>query len=295
VRARRAAALLAVFVVLVAVATYVVIRKIGDNLQLGLPTRACTVDAGTGASLSPSEEPVTLDLTQAANAATIGAVGLRRGMPAQAIVIALATALQESKLENLDSGDRDSIGLFQQRPSQGWGTPEQLADPRYAANAFYTSLLKIKGWQQMRVTDAAQAVQRSAHPEAYQKWEAKATVLTRALSGQAPGAVACTISQNPTSRGPTAAANLVASVKLDWGTVKTVSVANLVGMALSARTTTAGWQYAHWLVAHAEGNSIQRVRFGGREWTAKSGAWKPVTDSQDSTTGLRVVAEVFTA
>src|SRR5690242_18426496 len=84
VRARRAAALLAVFVVLVAVVTYVVVRKIGNNLQLGLPTPACTVDAGTGASLGPSEEPVTLDLTQAANAATIGAVGLRRGMPAQA-------------------------------------------------------------------------------------------------------------------------------------------------------------------------------------------------------------------
>jgi hypothetical protein len=294
VRARRAAALLAVFVVLVAVATYVVIRKIGDNLQLGLPTPACTVDAGTGASLGPSEEPVTLDVTQIANAATIGAVGLRRGMPPQAIVVALATAFQESKLENLDSGDRDSIGLFQQRPSQGWGTPEQLADPRYAANAFYTSLLKVKGWQHLRVTDAAQAVQHSAHPEAYQKWEAKAQVLTRALAGQAPGAVTCTLTGPPTSHGPTAAAQLAANVKLDWGTVKTVSVANLVGLALSARNQTAGWQYAHWLVAHAEQNSVQRVRFAGREWTAKTGAWKPVTDSKDSTTSQRVVAEVFT-
>jgi hypothetical protein len=294
VRARRAAALLAVLVVLVGVATYVVVRKIGDNLQLGLPTRACTVDGGSGASLGPSEEPVTLDVTQIANAATIGAVGLRRGMPPQAIVVALATAFQESKLENLDSGDRDSIGLFQQRPSQGWGTPEQLADPRYAANAFYTSLLKVKGWQHMRVTDAAQAVQHSAHPEAYQKWEAKAQVLTRALAGQAPGAVTCTLTGPPTSHGPTAAAHLAASVKLDWGTVKTVSVANLVGLALSARNQTAGWQYAHWLVAHAEQNSVQRVRFAGREWTAKTGAWKPVTDSQDSTTSQRVVAEVFT-
>jgi len=294
VRARRAAALLAVLVVLVGVATYVVVRKIGDNLQLGLPTRGCTVDGGTGASLGPSEEPVRLDMTQAANAATIGAVGLRRGMPPQAIVIALATAFQESKLENLESGDRDSIGLFQQRPSQGWGTPEQLADPRYAANAFYTSLLKVKGWQKMRVTDAAQAVQRSAHPEAYQKWATKAEVLARALAGQATGAVACTLSGPPTSHGPTAAAQLAASVKLDWGTVKTDSVEDLVGMALHARTPTAGWQYAHWLVAHAEQNSVQRVRFAGREWTAKSGAWKPVTDGKDSATTQRVVAEVFT-
>ena len=291
--------MLAVFVVLAGVATYVIVRKVGDSLPLHLATRSCKVDAGPGAgtaaSPAPSEAPVTLDLTQIANAATIGAVGLRRGMPRQAIVIALATALQESKLENLDSGDRDSIGLFQQRPSQGWGTPEQLADPRYAANAFYTTLLKVKGWQKMRVTDAAQAVQRSAHPEAYEKWAAKSEVLARALAGEVTGAVACTVSQTPTSRGPTAAANLAASVKLDWGTVKTASVANLVGMALTPRNQTAGWQYAHWLVAHAEDNGIMRVRFADREWTAKSGAWKPVTASKDATTGQRVVAEVFTA
>src|SRR5690349_22229805 len=174
----------------VGVVWYVLSRPLPRVPPLVLPP-SCTVETATGT--------VTLDTIQIANAATIAAVGIRRAMPDQGIVIALATAMQESKLENLDSGDRDSIGLFQQRPSQGWGSPEQLADPRYAANAFYTSLLKVKDWQHMRITDAAQAVQRSAHPEAYQKWEAKAQVLTRALAGQAPGAVACTLSGPPTS------------------------------------------------------------------------------------------------
>ncbi len=174
-------------------------------------------------------------------------------MPPQAIVIALATAFQESKLENLDSGDRDSIGLFQQRPSQGWGTPEQLRRPALRGQRVLHVAAQGQGLAaacgsptRPRPCSAARI------PGPTQKWEAKAEVLTRALAGQAPGAVACTLTEPPTSRGPTAAANLAASVKLDWGTVKTVSVANLVGMALSARNQTAGWQYAHWLVAHAE-------------------------------------------
>ena len=105
-----------------------------------------------------------------ANAATIAAVGIRRQLPDRAIVVALATALQESKLENLAGGDRDSVGLFQQRPSQGWGTPEQIRDPRYAAEPVLHRAAEGQGWEEMRVTEAAQRVQRSAFPEAYEKW-----------------------------------------------------------------------------------------------------------------------------
>jgi hypothetical protein len=101
---------------------------------------------------------------QIANAATIVAVGKRMQVPEHGLVIAIATALQESGLRNLDHGDRDSLGLFQQRPSQGWGTPTQLTDPTYAATAFYRRLLEVPGWQQMSVNQAAQAVQRSATP-----------------------------------------------------------------------------------------------------------------------------------
>lgn len=119
------------------------------------------------------------------NARIIIQVGRELGVPNYGIVIALATAAQESHLRNLDYGDLDSVGLFQQRPSSGWGTVSQIRDPRYAARAFYggpasntpgstSGLLDISGWQHMSLTDAAQAVQRSAFPEAYAKWEVSA-------------------------------------------------------------------------------------------------------------------------
>jgi hypothetical protein len=120
-----------------------------------------------------------------ANARIIVEVGRRLGVPDRGIVIALAAAAQESGLRNLRHGDRDSMGLFQQRPSQGWGTPEEVLDPVRAARAFYggptsptagiaPGLLDIDGWSSMPVTEAAQAVQRSAHPHHYAKWEATA-------------------------------------------------------------------------------------------------------------------------
>lgn len=110
-----------------------------------------------------------LDGEQMGNAATVTAVGKDMGMPDRAVVVALATAMQESGLRNLDHGDRDSLGLFQQRPSQGWGTEQQVSDPRYAAEQFYAALSRVDGWERMRVTEAAQAVQISAYPEAYQQ------------------------------------------------------------------------------------------------------------------------------
>jgi cell wall-associated NlpC family hydrolase len=117
------------------------------------------------------------DAEQRAVAATIVTVGQSRGMPPRALVIALATAMQESQLRNLPGGDADSIGVFQQRPSAGWGTPAQLASPAYQAGAFYTALAVVPGWQTMPLTQAAQAVQRSAHPDAYAKWAAPALTL----------------------------------------------------------------------------------------------------------------------
>ena len=124
-----------------------------------------------------------LDLTpaQAANVEAIAAVARERGLPRRAVVIALATAQQESRLRNLDYGDRDSLGLFQQRPSQGWGTPAQVQDPEYAAGEFYERLVQVPGWRTGRLTDVAQAVQRSAYPELYQQWEPMARALATAL------------------------------------------------------------------------------------------------------------------
>ena len=122
---------------------------------------------------------------QVANARIIVTIGHQRQVPDEGQVIAVATALQESWLRNLRGGDRDSIGLFQQRPSQGWGTPEQLADPAYQTRKFYDKLLTIDGWREMRLTEAAQAVQVSAFPKAYAKHEPAATRLVAMLSGTA--------------------------------------------------------------------------------------------------------------
>ena len=119
----------------------------------------------------------TWDTEQATNAALIIVLGQTRGIPARGWVIAIATALQESRLRNLPGGDADSIGLFQQRPSTGWGTPTQLTDPAYQTTTFYDALLTVPSWQDLPLTQAAQAVQRSAHPNAYAQWETPATAL----------------------------------------------------------------------------------------------------------------------
>lgn len=255
--------------------------------------RTCVVTASAGGA---GQGDVSVDGTQMANAATISAIGIRRGVPPRAVVVALATAFQESKLENLDHGDRDSIGLFQQRPSQGWGTRKQLNDPRYAANAFYTALLKVRGWQRMRVTDAAQAVQRSAHPEAYERWTRKAEVLAGALTGSSSGAVACAVAGRPDQRGVAATQALESNVRMDFGEVRTGTVGDAPGLTLAATNPRVGWQYAHWLVSHAEQRGIKRVQFADREWTAKSGAWAyldaAATDRRVVADG-RVVAEVY--
>jgi peptidoglycan DL-endopeptidase CwlO len=127
--------------------------------------------------------PITsLAKDQLENARTIIQVGASMGVSRRGVVIALATALQESQLRNLPYGDRDSVGLFQQRPSSGWGSVAELTDPPTAARKFYSALLKVVGWRHMDLTYAAQSVQRSAFPLAYAKWEPLATRLTGASS-----------------------------------------------------------------------------------------------------------------
>ncbi|GHD48885.1 C40 family peptidase [Streptomyces mirabilis] len=118
---------------------------------------------------------------QIPNAKTIQATGVAMNIPARGQIVALATALQESGLRNLTYGDRDSLGLFQQRPSQGWGTANEILDPVHASTKFYEALEKISGWQSLSVTQAAQAVQKSGFPEAYAKWEPLATALQQAI------------------------------------------------------------------------------------------------------------------
>lgn len=147
---------------------------------------------GQGGGVDPAGTlpPVSsLTTDQVHNAAIIIRVGQDRQIPPRGWVIAIATALQESRLYNLPNlganNDHDSLGLFQQRPSMGWGTPAQIMDPVYASTKFYQKLVTVSGWQTMPLTEAAQAVQRSAYPDAYAKHEPLATEIVNTLANGA--------------------------------------------------------------------------------------------------------------
>jgi len=180
---RRAFAALMALVIVVVVGLVVFFAR--DKIAPYLSPDVCTAKVG--------DHTATLDLEQAENAGLIVAISVRRGMPARAASIALATAFQESKIRNVEHGDRDSVGLFQQRPSQGWGTAEQILDPVYATNRFYDELEKIDGYESMEITQAAQAVQRSGFPDAYAEHEEDARALASALTGNSRAAFSCEV------------------------------------------------------------------------------------------------------
>ncbi|OON29343.1 hypothetical protein BSA16_21935 [Micromonospora sp. Rc5] len=142
-----------------------------------------TADAGKliPHGVQGAQSRIDLDAEQTANAKAIIAATKKTGLDERAAVISIGTALQESKLQNLghlgDRNDHDSLGLFQQRPSSGWGSPEQITDPQYATTAFLKGLRQVDGWQDMPLTDAAQTVQVSAYPDAYAQWEQQAADL----------------------------------------------------------------------------------------------------------------------
>ncbi|WP_329008569.1 C40 family peptidase [Streptomyces sp. NBC_01601] len=159
------------------------------------------LDGGDKGSVSVSglEDPA----DQVPNAKTIQATGVAMNIPARGQVVALATALQESGLRNLTYGDRDSLGLFQQRPSQGWGTTSQILDPVHASTKFYEGLQKVSGWQSLSIAQAAQAVQRSGFPDAYAKWEPLATALQKAIEPLLPKAGDPSSSPSPSGSADT--------------------------------------------------------------------------------------------
>jgi hypothetical protein len=276
--------LAAVAVLLAGIGIYALITRYPHKIPLPIPlARDCGVRTVDG--------EVRLTAEQMANAATIAAVGVSRNVPDQGIVVALATAMQESDLINVNGGDRDSVGLFQQRPSQGWGTAEQVHDPRYASAAFYRQLLRTRGWQDMTVTQAAQAVQRSAYPEAYAKHETKARILGTALVGAAASAVTCGPVDEPPLRGAAAREAVSVGLRADWGEQLSSTLATgQDGVTVTANQERTGWQFAHWLVAQSAVHGVAAVSFGNHRWTADSGTWTTVAAGEHPT---RVVAEVY--
>jgi hypothetical protein len=270
--------------VLVAALGLVVVRLVANHIVF---QEACTATAG-GAKARVSVE-------QAENASIIASVAARRGLPARAATIALATALQESRLRNLDHGDRDSLGLFQQRPSQGWGTAAEVMNPEYAANAFYDALVKIDDYTSMDINDAAQQVQRSGHPEAYNKHETRARALASSLMGYSKAAFTCAIrpdsvpDEEPGAKGLTPRAETALdAVQEAFGPQDTggyapggVSTGHMENSAhyegraidffyqpVNATQRRDGWATAQWLVANAEHLDVGTVIYDGRIWTA---------------------------
>jgi hypothetical protein len=216
---------------------------------------SCTFGAGAAGG------PFAITPTQAQNATIITAVGRQKGLPDHAATVALATAFQESELQNLPYGDLDSVGLFQQRPSQGWGTTAQILDPAYAAGAFFDHLAQVPGWETMPVTEAAQLVQHSATPDAYAQWSLEAQALAIATTGEVAAGLSCRLGG---FGGPAPShASVVAAASAELGP-------NPFG---TPATTQRGWQIAIWAVAHAYNYHLTSVSFGGRTWTSSSGTW----------------------
>lgn len=283
---RRGVASLAVIVVLGLVAVSIYLAGQHGVGPLAAPEECVAKAAG---------HEVTLSTSQAENASIIAAVAARRGLPARAVSIALTTAYQESKLENVDFGDSDSLGLFQQRPSQGWGTPSQVMNRVYASNAFYNALVKVPNYQGLAITKAAQEVQRSAYPDAYSYHEQDGRTLASALTGFSQASLSCTVDTQSLPRqrmqadGLTARANAVkAAITTSYGDLPLggfapggVTSGHMKGSAhyegraidtffrpITADNTRRGWELAHYLVANAARLHIEHVIFDKQIWTA---------------------------
>jgi hypothetical protein len=216
---------------------------------------------GCTAPLADVQQQLSTD--QASNASLIAAISVRRGLPPRAATIAIATALQESKLRNLSYGDGagpDSRGLFQQRPSQGWGTEAQIMDPVYATNAFYDGLVKIDGYEQLSITEAAQKVQRSGFPQAYAQHEDTGRAFASALTGQSEAALTCTLRKPDAAGDPSA---VKAQLTAAYGAMQ----ATAGGKALTVPASGAqGWSIAQWAVANAKQLAIVKVDYAGHTW-----------------------------
>jgi len=223
---------------------------------------------------------VAVDLDQAHLTSIVVGLSVRRNLLPRAASIAMATVYQETGIRNLDHGDRDSVGLFQQRPSQGWGTEHQLMDPYYAANKFYDALLKIKNWQTDDVNDVAQKVQRSGHPEAYRDHEADGRVLASTLTGESPAGFTCLERQG--TKGDPAA--LLAGLKNTFGKISASSQGHVV--RVRAPSVRLAWAYASYAVANSKTYGLVTADVVGRRWQTQQltlPAWTkhqtPVSDT----------------
>jgi hypothetical protein len=229
---------------------------------------------GSGCLVRDHAFAVPLSPGQAAIASTIAGVATHRAMPIRAVTIAYATAIQESGLADLPYGDRDSVGVFQQRPSQGWGTRQQLLNPIYAATRFFAALANVPGYQHMLVYQAAQAVQRSADGYAYSQYAPQGAAMAAGFYGSVAHSVYCWYGSDFSGRGRLTAAS--AQLRRAFGQLTIGNPGEPSRLVRVSRPAT-GWTVAAWLVTHASMYHIRTVSYDGYSWTASHAqrGWRP--------------------
>ena len=280
--------MLIVIAVLLAVGAYAAYSAYQRFVVQVLTVPGC--QAGTG------NNAIALDFGQAADAATVAGVAVREHLPAEALTVAYATAFQESKLENLSYGDRDSVGIFQQRPSQGWGSAKDLQDPAFASRAFFRALVKVPNYTKIPVYQAAQDVQHSADGYAYDQYAASGALLARYFTAT-PHTVTCwyTPGTQAASEGVSGKLNLSGAERgladafgkpREDGAVTKVTRVRSGQAALVKAHASSGWAVANWLVTNAGSYGITQVSYAGYQWTARLTESKWQSDPNASAGGI---------
>jgi hypothetical protein len=251
--ARTVGILVLAVVLLIALGLGLYVWLRGHELTAPVPgQQRCVATAG--------DHSVVIDLDQAHYASIIVGLSVKRRLAPRAASIAIATVYQETGIRNLDHGDRDSVGLFQQRPSQGWGTAKQLQDPYYATGKFYDALVKIKNWETDDINDVAQKVQRSGYPEAYRDHEADARVLASTLTGHSPSGFSCLEREG----NPGRPAALVKSIEKTFGKVSDQIEDKVI--TIDADSDALAWAYASHALANSKPYGVVLIKVEGRQW-----------------------------
>lgn len=240
-----------ILLAVIGVASFVVLRSRGTVAPVPFESRCIATASGNS---------VTVDPDQAHYTSIIVGLSVKRDLPPRAASIAMATVYQETGIRNLDYGDRDSVGLFQQRPSQGWGTERQLMDPFYATGKFYDALVKVPNWQSADINDVAQAVQRSGYPEAYRDHEPDGRILASVFTGHSRSALRC----QTAAVGAADQSGLRESLQETFGISRTA----MQDGALTVRASSANeaWAVAYHAQANGSRYGVTSVRVGDQQW-----------------------------
>lgn len=229
-----------------------------------------TEEAEPGCRLDLPEGSYDMRVSQAANASTVGGVAFSRDLPPEAVTVAYATVWQESTFHNVEHGDRDSVGLFQQRPSQEWGDTDQILDPVFSSRAFFDTLADVENWQGMPVHEAAQQVQRSADGWAYDQHEQLSEEMATVFRGTDGPAATCWFDEQRLADLQETEADLEGA-REELGRVFGTDPVDLPAVP-DPSTGDLGWAMALWSVTHAEEYGLSSVGYDGHRWSATDGA-----------------------